>query len=82
MDKPICSSSSSPCYGAQEPYIVDRTDESKCFGMKVDIETAKEKKLAYIVSQRQTQGHCERKKLWFFLLFTTIEVTKLKITLM
>ncbi len=39
---------------------------------------AKEKKLAYIV----TQGHCESKKLWFFLLFTTIEVTKLKITLM
>ncbi len=43
---------------------------------------AKEKKLAYIVSKRQTQGHCESKKLWFFLLFTTIEVTKLKITLM
>ncbi|WP_422138319.1 hypothetical protein [Endozoicomonas sp. ALC020] len=53
MDKPICSSSSSPCYGAQEPYIVDRTDESKCFGMKVDIETAKVKKRKLTDQERQ-----------------------------
>ncbi|WOG25883.1 hypothetical protein [Endozoicomonas sp. 8E] len=53
MDKPSCSSSSSPYYGTQEGYMVDRPDESKCFGMKVDTETAKAKKRKVTDEERE-----------------------------
>ncbi|WP_422475685.1 hypothetical protein [Endozoicomonas sp. ALB032] len=67
MDKPSCSSSSSPYYGAQEPYIVDRPDESKypddskCFGMKIDAKTTKVKKRK--VTEQDRQKYIEERKI-------------------